>query len=297
MLLCCRKVTEALRARQRDLTVRQAANVAFCVATMCFDAEHHADKSLEELNEVTMQSILRHSQYFQDAVQESYASSTQGANNSARTVSKYADLRQVHMFAQYLITVQTAEDARKVPDFLLSALANSNGDEGWSYGASKLQRSIVAGLKEAMASSLGVHSYDIQEEYSCFGGMMPVDIAVLRRGGVAALIEVDGPHHERSNGLLRRTDLFKQYIYCKKYPNSIFHRISYKDNTELGTAVLSKGVVDLLQARDREYRDREYSSNKTRQSLLKGVLQSLQEIGSWGIRIARAALPGGANKK
>eukprot|EP01031_Cornospumella_fuschlensis_P034137 gene34137-41323_t len=282
-------IKDAVEAQQRELTVRQVANIAFCVATMCFDAENQTERVLRELDGVMLDSILKHDQYLQQTMQES--ADGQGAGSSDMVV-KYADLRQVQMFVRYLTTTKHVEIVEKIPPYLMGNLANTQGDEGWEYGSSKLQHSIVASLLDAKASMPEMSGYEIREEFSCFGGMMPVDIAVVKKKNIIALIEVDGPHHERSNGQFRRTDLFKQYIYGKTYPHALFHRVSYKDEKMLGTAVISKQIVELMLDHDRAH-EKVIPS----QTLVRGVLRIFQDIGSWGTRLAKAVVTTGDPRK
>jgi hypothetical protein len=42
-----------------------------------------------------------------------------------------------------------------------------------------------------------------------------------------AFIEVDGPHHYRSDGCLLRKDILKETLYRMKYPYATFTRIKF----------------------------------------------------------------------
>lgn len=91
--------------------------------------------------------------------------------------------------------------------------------------------------------------------------------------------QVDGPHHYRRNGSLRRKDKLKEAMYTRKHPLSSFHRIRWDDVTKHGSDVVGAELAGLV-----------ISAAKNAQevnpftSTMKSFQTSLSDFFSWGLR-------------
>ena len=113
---------------------------------------------------------------------------------------------------------------------------DSSGGSSGSVGRVLGRRAVEGSLSE----------FTVALEVSSFGGVLPVDAAVSRRGRVIALLEVDGPHHYLPDGRLRRQDQLKEALYRRRHPGSVFHRIRWDDEMQLGSDVLARELVEVL---------------------------------------------------
>jgi hypothetical protein len=87
--------------------------------------------------------------------------------------------------------------------------------------------------------------YTVEIERSSFNGIFPVDIAILRNNiEVIAFIEVDGPHHYRGDGSLRRKDKLKEALYIQKHPDCSMYRVRWDEENEIGAEVLSEEIIN-----------------------------------------------------
>jgi hypothetical protein len=114
---------------------------------------------------------------------------------------------------------------------------------------SKLHISVVQSLTEALQRRSSV--FVLENEYSAFGGTLPVDATIFREGKVVAFIEIDGPHHY-SRGVLRRKDLLKEMLYRKKHPGAVFARVRHDQVKRFGTKEIGDRVADFVSIADPE---------------------------------------------
>ena len=114
---------------------------------------------------------------------------------------------------------------------------------------SKLQLNVVQSLQTALHERTS--NYELQNEYSAFGGTLPVDATILREGKVVAFIEVDGPHHY-PRGVLRRKDLLKEMLYRRKHPGTVFARVRHDQVRRLGCSEIGNRVAEFLTIVDPE---------------------------------------------
>lgn len=157
------------------------------------------------------------------------------------------DVGQLRVFAHYANTLNRVTNARKrVEGTLLPALAThrTSMPRETAPTCSYLQRRITEAFETELARNLGSNSSGqvrLVREHSSFGGCLPVDIAILNRGQVRALIEVDGPHHYRSgDNTLTRTGQCKEALYKAQHPAASFHRVRWDDERELGAQFLAR---------------------------------------------------------
>ena len=108
---------------------------------------------------------------------------------------------------------------------------------------SKLQLNVVQSLQSALSKRSS--TFELQNEYSAFGGTLPVDATILREGKVVAFIEIDGPHHYHS-GVLRRKDVLKEMLYRRKHPGAVFARVRHDQVRRLGSSEIGHKVANFL---------------------------------------------------
>lgn len=139
------------------------------------------------------------------------------------------EVEQLRIFAHYLSVMKIVKDPSSIPKDLLSLYVRNRN----RYGGSDLQERVVEGLKEALA--VADEGYSLKMEVSSFGGVFPVDAAVIHSDELVAVLEVDGPSHYRSvDGKLRRKDQLKEVMYMKRHPDCHFHRIAWDEEHRIG---------------------------------------------------------------
>lgn len=140
-------------------------------------------------------------------------------------------------------------DVKRIPPELLAPPSNWNGTcAGSSIYSSVLQDRVVKSLKDALQSSsnpLG-KGFDIALETSSFDGVFPVDACITFNNQIVAILEVDGPHHYRFDGTLRRKDKLKEAMYMKRHPDSRFHRVKWDQVTRVGSEAIGVELADLV---------------------------------------------------
>ncbi len=110
---------------------------------------------------------------------------------------------------------------------------------------SKLQQSVITSLSKAL--SLRNSHLHLENEYSAFNGVFPVDAMVCDDNNtVVAFVEVDGPHHFTKDGKLRRKDLLKEALYRVKYPFAAFTRVRFDQVNKLGSSYVGKEVANYI---------------------------------------------------
>jgi len=152
---------------------------------------------------------------------------------------------------------------------------------------SYLQRCVVSALAAALrAQSTYPDQFQVVDEYSPFGGAVPVDAVVMEGGRPVAFLEVDGPHHyyteadppqskdkakvagkirrgrefrnkaagpsvistdkQEKQKQLRRKDQMKETLYKRKYPGCSFTRIRYDQVGRLGEEKVGQEVAHFI---------------------------------------------------
>jgi hypothetical protein len=91
------------------------------------------------------------------------------------------------------------------------------------------------------------------------------------------MLEVDGPHHYRHDGKLRRKDLLKENMYIKKHPDSLFHRIRWDEANRVGSEKVGEELAMKILEISKENNNYLYNS-------LKSIQRSLNDFFSWGLR-------------
>ena len=82
---------------------------------------------------------------------------------------------------------------------------------GGGQVTSQLQRRIIKGLEKSLLQNVQEgKKFKVALEWSSFDGVFPVDATVCLGGEVISILEVDGPHHYRHDGKLRRKDMLKE---------------------------------------------------------------------------------------
>jgi hypothetical protein len=118
-----------------------------------------------------------------------------------------------------------------------------------SASRSRLQQSVITALSHALHQR---HvDFELENEYSAFGGAFPVDCTVFdgddnQHKHPIAFIEVDGPQHYKIDGALRRKDIMKELLYRKKYPGASFTRVRFDQVNRLGSASVACAVADFV---------------------------------------------------
>lgn len=113
-----------------------------------------------------------------------------------------------------------------------------------SHSISKLQQSIGSAISSALAKY--DEKLEVIDEYSAFGGIFPVDVTIFEGNDPVAFVEVDGPHHFKSSGLLRRKDLMKEALYKCKHPCASFTRVRYDQVNRLGSQFVGNEITNFI---------------------------------------------------
>lgn len=124
---------------------------------------------------------------------------------------------------------------------------------------SNLQRRVVQALSDALRVTTPTavdprdKSDDLQvvDEFSPFGGAVPVDATIFMDGKPVAFVEVDGPHHymKRSRGgsmELRRKDVMKESLYRRMFEGCSFVRIRYDQVSVYGEDYIGKELANFI---------------------------------------------------
>jgi hypothetical protein len=154
------------------------------------------------------------------------------------------ELEQIRIFTHYLKVMKYVTDPRKIPSRFLQS-----GDgqvDMTSVQGSRLQKRVVKSLKDAFTASELNSKYEISLEVSSFDGVFPLDAAITKNGEIVALLEVDGPHHYRLDGRLRRKDQLKEAMYAKRHPKSSFHRVRWDEAHKMGSELIGAELASLV---------------------------------------------------
>jgi hypothetical protein len=156
------------------------------------------------------------------------------------------------------------------------ALEHVKNSEVTMKSISQLQAKIFASLAIALQEQLEDSHFQLVQEVSVFDGVFPVDAAVYRNGDIVSIVEVDGPHHYRFDGKLRRKDRLKELLYARKYPCCSFHRVRWDEVGDIGENVLAEELAAAI-----------IENAQTINPLSKAVKVGMRQIGeffSWGLR-------------
>ena len=163
------------------------------------------------------------------------------------------ELEQFRIFAHYLAVMKIVADPSEIPSELLKTPLLTSSLSSSTSEMSGLHERVVSGLSSALEEDEMSSLFEVRVERSSFGGIFPVDVAVIEKAvdgrersvakegrktsakasllglplnlklselsgtaaedDVVALLEVDGPTHYRFDGQLRRKDLLKEAMY------------------------------------------------------------------------------------
>ena len=196
------------------LSPHLAANLMYAVALLTFDARD--SDVLRELNRVHLALL--------------------GALTSLR-IGSFSERER----SQVLIYLEYLRHLTQLGELPCRREVSCVGHE--ELRMSKLQLSVVQSLQSALNERSS--GFELQNEYSAFGGTLPVDATILREGKVVAFIEVDGPHHYPC-GVLRRKDVLKEMLYRHKHPGAVFARVRHDQVRRLGSNEIGHKVADFL---------------------------------------------------
>lgn len=142
---------------------------------------------------------------------------------------------------------------------------------------SQLQRRVIESLELSLADNLKEgKNFKVVLEVSSFGGVYPVDAAVYYGGDIIAIIEVDGPHHYRHDGALRRKDKLKEALYKKMHPDSIYQRIRWDEANKFGSDVVGAEMAEQI------FESARQSGAASR--AWKSLQRNMADFFSWGLR-------------
>lgn len=294
-------INSALRRVGEDMSPQEVANCAYGLSIMSFDVENPADFAFRGAHE-TLLNVIRSSRRV-----IAYAAAAAGAGRAAAATAAVAvdasgpqnhddrahhgsnnrvtvqELEQLRIFAHYLKVTNFVTDSRRIPQELLDVTTrvredfDANNADNYSARSSKLQERVVIALREAILSIQQGQHYSVDLEMSSFNGVFPVDAAIYKNGKIAALLEVDGPHHFVSDGRLRRKDLLKERMYRLQNPTALFHRVRWDEESKVGSEVVAQELASLVEAVVRKQDD---VVSNTVAYMQKG----LSDFFSWGLR-------------
>jgi len=251
-------INVALRRVEDDLSPQDIANCAYGLALLAFDSQTPEDAAFRGAHEVLLNTIKK----------------TQRTKESVSLMNEQ-ELEQIRIFSHYLKVMNYVTDTRRIPEQLLDSAGGVVNMK--AVQVSKLQRRVVQGIQSAFKGSSGdSDQYEISNEVSSFDGAYPLDAAVRKRGKIVALLEVDGPHHYRPDGRLRRKDKLKEAMYMKRHPDSTFHRIRWDEADKIGILNIGTELVQHIMSRNKE------EDGFTR--FRKRFMKMFNDFISWGLR-------------
>ena len=210
---------------------QDVANCAYGLAILSFDTEEPSEASFRGAHEVMLNTIRK-----TDAALVEGVALAKSMNEQ--------ELEQIRIFSHYLKVMKYVTDPRKIPSRFLQS-----GDgqvDMTSVQGSRLQKRVVKSLKDAFTASELNSKYEISLEVSSFDGVFPLDAAITKNGEIVALLEVDGPHHYRVDGRLRRKDQLKEAMYAKRHPKSSFHRVRWDEAHKMGSELIGAELASLV---------------------------------------------------
>ena len=209
-----------------SMTSQDLANCAYGFSILSFDSSTPSDAAFRGVHECLLGALRK---LFYD----------QKGQVGAFTPTEH--MEQLRIFAQYLRVMSYVTDTSRIPEELLTAPDHLRPLQG-----SLLQDRVMASLRTALSSSISSDQISINAEASSFDGVFPVDAAIKCNGQVVALLEVDGPHHYRHDGKLRRKDKLKEAMYRKKYPYCTLYRVRWDEANKLGSDTVGKELADII---------------------------------------------------
>ena len=210
---------------------QDVANCAYGLAILAFDTEEPSEASFRGAHEVMLNTIRKTDAALAEGV------------DLAKSMNEQ-ELEQIRIFSHYLKVMNYVTDPRKIPSRFLQS-----GDgqvDMTSVQGSRLQKRVVKSLKDAFTASELNSKYEISLELSSFDGVFPLDAAITKNGEIVALLEVDGPHHYRVDGRLRRKDQLKEAMYVKRHPKSSFHRVRWDEAHKMGSELIGAELASLV---------------------------------------------------
>ena len=204
-------------AGERAMAPQSAANLMYAVSMLCFDVDAPAAHAALAPVYLALLRLI-----------------------PAIGVGAFADKER----SQILIFLQFLRHLTGVGDTAAHRYIVRVDERDDAHPMSRLQLSVVSALAEALTARST--PYRLQNEYSAFGGALPVDATVFREDRVVAFIEIDGPHHYSAAGLLRRKDALKEALYRKKHPGAAYCRVRHDQVRLLGERRVGERVADLV---------------------------------------------------
>eukprot|EP01041_Mallomonas_annulata_P006381 gene6381-12902_t len=285
----------ALRRIGPSMSLQDMASTAHGLACMCFDSEETQEASFRGVHEVMVATVRRAEKLL--------------AEESSQV------LEQIRIFSHYMKVLRSDDEvvARPLPFLFFnkktttapkvnleavpnpinhlpagsgSGSGNNNGNTS-SPTISRLQNQVVNGLQNALDTCTiqQPHYCKIQHEYTAFDGLFPVDAAISRHGNIIAFLEVDGPHHYRDDGRLRRRDLLKEGMYKGLYPQSDFHRIRWLEANKHGAAEVGADLAAII-IENIQKRETGRSLSGMLRSATDVLFNSLERGWNWSLRNA-----------
>ena len=264
----------ALRRVVDTMVPQDVSTIAYSLACMCFDSMDVIDPAFRGVHETILEAVSKRCKENQIR----FISNSHNNNNNnlllhkenineldvtddnqmisgprSATLTSVEELEQLRIFAHYLCTLKVVDEITRIPAYLLdskSTVLENNNKRNHTVGASKLQRLVLNGLQDVLASSTDKFQENIIviPEFSGFAGVFPIDAVVMLGDMVVALLEVDGPHHYRGDGQIRRSDLLKEALYRKKFPDVGFHRVMYVEANKLGASEVGADIANMVLA-------------------------------------------------
>ncbi len=220
-------INVALRRIGNDdvpMTSQDLANCAYGLSILSFDSMTPSDAAFRGVHECLLGAIRK-------LVYD------KKGNRNMFTPTEH--MEQLRIFAQYLRVMSYVTDISRIPEELLTAPDSLRPLQG-----SLLQDRVMASLQSAL--TISSDEISINAEASSFDGVFPVDAAIKCNGQVVALLEVDGPHHYRHDGKLRRKDKLKEAMYRKKYPYCTLYRVRWDEANKLGSDLIGKELAEII---------------------------------------------------
>ena len=245
----------ALRRVASEMSPQDVANCAYGLAIISFDAVNPSEAAIRGTHETLLAKLRQ--------AEEGVASLGTGHEH---------EIEQLRIFAQYLKVMARVTDTSRIPAKLLSESGSKSSSQTQS---SKLQDRVVKGMVDAFKKV--EDKFDLGLEVSSFSGVYPLDAVVYFESKVVAMLEVDGPHHYRHDGKLRRKDLLKESMYIKKHPDSLFHRIRWDEANRVGSETVGEELALKILEISKEHNNYLFNS-------LKSIQRSLNDFFSWGLR-------------
>jgi hypothetical protein len=296
------------------MTPQDVANCAYAFAIMAFDSQTPSDASFRGAHEALLNTIQRaerrilsptsasamteDGEYFINPMVPdfSYASPalTEVKGKVVQLTPEEQELEQLRIFAHYLMVMRRVADVDNIPRSFLKGNVEEESKSSMLLGwplisspplptsgdneGSNLQNRVLVGLRAGLP-----HQYKIIPEASSFQGLYPVDVAVYNQQDMlVAIVEVDGPHHYRHDGVLRRKDRFKEALYRRNHPDSTFLRIRWDEANRVGTDIIGSDLAALIISSAKDI--------NPISSSIRSVQRTVEEFFCWGLRNSNEGL-------